>query len=399
MRMPNRESLSVQGPSAGGRMSSLQVKADPLGQPGFVDGANSRPQAEEPGRPCHSSRWGPREGTAARGSASALAGSAAPLPGIADYRSQEEPTHTKSRNFQPRGLRGQISRGLYHITSGQIKQSPRSRSSWPAPARGHTPAPTPGLNPSPQSSHKPSCLRLSAQGFHSSSRTLVSPPDPARGAPSSSRAPHGGDLAREGPPRAKYAVTCGSRPATRGRETKLGQGPLHQPPLSPLMYQRRGGPRLVQQKGLWPMSRAPFHNSPGRQADSCAHPSLRLKNSTWETHRRSHGQGPSGAVCSRPTSSRAAAPNCPPQRSTYASATSPLPASLPLQACNLPQAQDQFSGYRHLAALSRNLALTCLFTCLLSAFEAYVLSPQRQGPAGCPAGPDQPVPPHTPLAE
>lgn len=76
------------------------------------------------------------------------------------------------------------------------------------------------------------------------------------------------------------------------------------------------------------MSRAPFHNSPGRQADSCAHPSLMLKNSRWEMHRPSRGQGPSGAVCGRPTSSRATAPNFPPQRSTFASATSPLPASL-----------------------------------------------------------------------
>ena len=208
--------------------------------------------------------------------------------------------------------------------SGQIKRSPRNRSSWPAPARGHTPAPTPGLNPS----HKPTCLSLSAQGFHSSSQDAGRSPHPARGAPSSSRAPRGGDLGREGPPRAKYTVTCGSRPATQGRETKLGQGPLHHPLLSPLMYQRRGGPGLVQQKGLWPMSRASFHNSPGRQTDSCAHPSLLLKNSRWEMHRPSRGQGPSDAGCGHPTSSRATAPNCPPQRPTYASATSPLPASL-----------------------------------------------------------------------
>ena len=88
--------------------------------------------------------------------------------------------------------------------------------------------------------------------------------------------------------------------------------------------------------------------------------------------------------------------------------TPPLhPPSLPLFASPSflpppspgPGSIIQFSGYRHLAALSRNLALTCLFSCLLSAFEAYILSPQRQGPAGCPAGPDQPVPPHTPPAE
>lgn len=97
------------------------------------------------------------------------------------------------------------------------------------------------------------------------------------------------------------------------------------------------------------MSHAPFHNSPGRQADSCAHPSLMLKNSRGETHRRSRGQGPLGAVCGRPTSSRATAPNCPPQRSTYASATSPLPASLPPQAFNLPQAQDQGASYSSVA--------------------------------------------------
>lgn len=73
--------------------------------------------------------------------------------------------------------------------SGQIKWSPRNRSSWPAPARGHTPAPTPGLNPSPQKSHKPSCLRLSAQGFHSSSQDAGLSPRPSPGCPQQLQGP------------------------------------------------------------------------------------------------------------------------------------------------------------------------------------------------------------------
>lgn len=87
-----------------------------------------------------------------------------------------------------------------------------------------------------------------------------------------------------------------------------------------------------------------------------------------------------GLGCSRPGSSRAAAPNRPSHQPAYPSATLTLPASLCISKLLTPSpgpaGLGDISGYRRLSVSGRNVNLSCLSPSSLSIFTGYVLSPQ-----------------------
>lgn len=80
------------------------------------------------------------------------------MPGIVDGWRRSPPT-PRAGILNSEASGGKTSSGLYYITSGQIKQSPRNRSSWPPPLEGtHHLQPRPA--PQASGSHRPLCLNL-----------------------------------------------------------------------------------------------------------------------------------------------------------------------------------------------------------------------------------------------
>ena len=87
------------------------------------------------------------------------------MPGIVDSGRRRLPA-PRAGILNSEASGGRTSRGLYYITSGQIKQSPRNRSSWPPPLEGtHHRQPracTPGLTAATGHSARVSALGVPA---------------------------------------------------------------------------------------------------------------------------------------------------------------------------------------------------------------------------------------------
>lgn len=252
------------------------------------------------------------------------------MPGLVDGRRRSPPT-PRAGILNPEVSGGKTSSGLYYITSGQIKQSPRNWSSRPPPLEGtHQRQP----RPAPQSSRQPQATRpsLGPGSPTSPARTLVSVPLGPPAAP--------GPL----PSQEGRAVTH-TRCAAAWEGVGAGPGPL------PTHCRHLSGPA---ERTLDGNPGGPSPPALGGQANSCAHLSFLLETPGQENARAKPRARPSDSGCGPPASPGATVPQHPLPQPACTSATSPLPTSLQhLRASNLPGAQDEPSARNPGAAGSR----------------------------------------------
>ena len=283
------------------------------------------------------------------------------MPGIVDGRRRSPPTPRAGiLNSEVSG--GKTSSGLYYITSGQIKQSPRNRSSRPPPLEGtHQRQPW----PAPQSSRQPQATRpsLGPGSPTSPARTLVSVPLRPPAAPGPLPSQEGRAATHT-----KCAAACCPPLSMQGRGSEQGQGP--HPPTA--------GTSKVGQRGLCMATRAGLPRQPWADRPTAAL-SFLLETPGQENAQAKPRARPSGTGCGPPASPGATVPHPLPQPACT-SATSPPPTSLQhLRASNLPGAQDEPSARNPGAAGGRLSQLQ-----LPPACSPVLPAPRRNHPASQP---------------